>query len=121
MFQFIESTWLKALRTFGWRHGHEEIAKAIQGEDAAPRVSPQKRAEILNLRNDPYLSAVLAAEMLRHDSAKIAEMVGRALTAGETYLIHFLGPDDAARFMKKLDEEPHASAAQLLPKPAQRQ
>ena len=118
LFQFIESTWLKALRTFGWRHGHEEIAKAIQGEDAAPRVSPQKRAEILNLRNDPYLSAALAAEMLRRDGAKIAEMVGRALTAGETYLIHFLGPDDAARFIKKLDAEPQASAAQLLPKPA---
>jgi hypothetical protein len=118
LFQFIESTWLKALRTFGWRYGHEEIAKAIRGEEHAPRVAPEKRAEILNLRNDPYLSAALAAEMLKHDGAKIVEMVGRALTAGETYLIHFLGPDDAARFIKKLDEEPQASAAQLLPRPA---
>lgn len=118
LFQFIESTWLKALRSFGGRYGHEETAKAIGGDAGAPRVLPAKRAEILNLRNDPYLSAALAAEMLKQDGAKIAEKLGRALTHGETYLIHFLGPDDAARFMKKMDEEPQASAAQLLPRPA---
>jgi hypothetical protein len=118
LFQFVESTWLKAMRTFGWRYGHEEEAKAIRGEDQHPEVTPQKRAEILKLRNDPYLSAALAAEMLKRDGAKIAESLGRPLTAGETYLIHFLGPDDAARFMAKLDAEPQASAARLLPKPA---
>lgn len=118
LFQFVETTWLKALRSFGWRYGREEEAKAISGGEERPVVAPQKRAEILNLRNDPYLSAALAAEMLKHDGAKISERLGRELTAGETYLIHFLGPDDAARFMAKMDEEPQASAAQLLPGPA---
>jgi hypothetical protein len=119
LFQFVEKTWLRAFKTFGWRYGRAEEAKAIGGGDEdEPRVAPQKRAQILNLRNDPYLSAVLAAEMLKKDGAKIAERLGRALTAGETYLIHFLGPEDAARFMKKMDEQPHASAAELLPKPA---
>jgi hypothetical protein len=118
LFQFVESTWLKALKSFGWRYGHEEEAKAIQGEDEHPVITPRKRAEILQLRDDPYLSAALAAEMLKRDGAKIAERLGRSLTAGETYLIHFLGPEDAERFMTKLDAEPEASAAQLLPKPA---
>jgi hypothetical protein len=118
LFQFVEKTWLKALRSFGWRYGHEEEAKAIGGEDERPVVAPQKRAEILGLRNDPFLSAAMAAEMLKQDGAKIAERLGRALTAGETYLIHFLGPEDAARFMMRLEEEPDASAAQLLPRPA---
>ncbi len=118
LFQFVESTWLKALRSFGWRYGHEEEAKAIQGQDEHPVISPQKRAEILQLRNDPYLSAALAAEMLKRDGARIAEHLGRSLTAGETYLIHFLGPEDAERFMTKMDAEPQASAARLLPKPA---
>ncbi len=81
-------------------------------------IAPRKRAEILQLRDDPYLSAVLAAEMLKQDGAKISEHLGRSLTAGETYLIHFLGPEDAERFMTKLDAEPQASAARLLPKPA---
>lgn len=118
LFQFIDSTWFKAVRLFGWRHGQEEAAKAIEGADGDFRVSRQKRAEILKLRNDPYLSAVFAAEMLKYDGERIAERLGRPLTAGETYLIHFLGPDDAARFMQKVDEAPNSSAAQLLPRPA---
>ncbi|MEF3365465.1 transglycosylase SLT domain-containing protein [Methylocystis sp. 9N] len=118
LFQFVEKTWLTAMKSFGWRHGHGESAAALAGEDAAPRVTAEKRAKILNLRNDPYLSAVLAAEMLKKDSAKIAEKIGRPLTPGETYLIHFLGPDDAARFMKTLQEAPESSAVALLPRPA---
>lgn len=113
LFQFVEKTWLKALRDFGHRYGRGEEAKAIAEE--APR---QQRARILSLRNDPYLSAALAAEMLKKDSAKIAEKIGRPLTAGETYLIHFLGPEDTERFMKAMVESPQMSAAALLPKPA---
>jgi hypothetical protein len=117
LFQFVEKTWLKALKDFGHRHGHEQDAKAIAQGDA-PSVAPQKRTEILKLRNDPYLSAALAAEMLKKDSARISERIGRPLTPGETYLIHFLGPEDAGRFMKAMDEAPNMSAATLLPKPA---
>jgi hypothetical protein len=119
LFQFVESTWLKAVRLFGWRHGREKEAEAIHpNEDGRPSVDGKSRDAILRLRDDPYLSAVFAAEMLKKDGEKIAGQLGRNLTFGETYLIHFLGPDDAARFMKKVDEAPDASAAQLLPKPA---
>jgi hypothetical protein len=119
LFQFVEKTWLKALKDFGHRYGREEEAKAIaSGADAIGRVAPQQRAKILGLRNDPYLSAALAAEMLKKDGSKIAEKIGRQLTAGETYLIHFLGPEDTERFMKALNESPNMSAAALLPKPA---
>ncbi len=117
LFQFVEKTWLKAVQAFGLRYGQEDAVKAIQGGEQ-PRVAAQKRSEILKLRNDPFLSAALAAEMLKRDGAKIAEKVGRSLTAGETYLIHFLGPEDAGRFIEKLHQTPNASAAQLLPKPA---
>lgn len=119
LFQFVEKTWLKAVKSFGGRYGHGEAADAIAGAENTPQsIAPHRRAQILNLRNDPYLSAALAAEMLKKDSAKIAEKIGRPLTPGETYLIHFLGPDDAARFMKTMEEAPHTSAAALLPKPA---
>ena len=56
--------------------------------------------------------------MLKHDGEGIASRLGRPLTQGETYLIHFLGPEDAERFMKKMDDDPRASAAALLPKAA---
>lgn len=118
LFQFIDATWFKAVRLFGWRHGQEDAAKAIEAADGDLRVSRQKRNDILKLRNDPYLSAVFAAEMLKRDGERIAERIGRPLTPGETYLIHFLGPEDAARFMEKVEEAPNTSAARLLPKPA---
>ncbi|KAF2989352.1 transglycosylase SLT domain-containing protein [Methylocystis sp. MJC1] len=119
LFQFVEKTWLKAVKDFGHLYGREEEANAIaDGADAIGRVAPQQRAKILSLRNDPYLSAALAAEMLKKDGSKIAEKIGRPLTPGETYLIHFLGPDDTERFMRALGEKPNMSAAALLPKPA---
>jgi hypothetical protein len=70
------------------------------------------------LRNDPYLSAVLAAEMLKKDAARIEASVGRPLSEGEIYLAHFLGPSDAERFIAKLIESPAYAAQKLLPKPA---
>jgi hypothetical protein len=119
LFQFVEKTWLKAMKDFGHRYGREEEANAIaDGTDAIGRVAPQQRAKILGLRNDPYLSAALAAEMLKKDGSRIAEKIGRQLTPGETYLIHFLGPEDTERFMKALSDKPNMSAAALLPKPA---
>ena len=115
LFQFIDSTWMTAMKSFGWRHLQE--AQNAPAEGAKP-VAPASRSEILKLRNDPYLSAVLAAEILKSEGAKISGEIGRGLTAGETYLIHFLGPDDARRFMAKMDQDPQTPAAKLLPRPA---
>ncbi|MFM9161537.1 MAG: transglycosylase SLT domain-containing protein [Methylocystis sp.] len=119
LFQFVEKTWLHAIKIFGGRHGRAEESKAVAGQEGVSlNASPLKRSQILNLRMDPYLSAVLAAEMLKKDGAKIAEKIGRPLTAGETYLIHFLGTDDAEKFLNVLEENPNLSAAALLPRPA---
>ncbi len=116
LYQFIERTWLQVMREFGAQHGYAREA-ALIGEDNGV-ADPAERARILDLRRDPSLAAVMAGEMLKRDSARIAARIGRDLTLGETYLAHFLGPDDAERFMAKVVEEPKAEAAALLPKPA---
>ncbi len=119
LFQFIDSTWLRVVRDFGAQHGLDKEAAAIDSSDGAPSISdPAARRRILGLRNDPYLSAILAAEMLKHDTAKIATRIGRELSDGETYLAHFLGPSDAEKFITKLVSEPRYAAPKLLPKPA---
>jgi hypothetical protein len=119
LFQFVESTWLNAVRMFGWRYGREKEADAIRPDDAGkPTVASNARDAILRLRDDPYLSAALAAEMLKKDGDRIAHELGRNLSAGETYLIHFLGPEDAVKFIRKVDATPNISAAELLPRPA---
>jgi hypothetical protein len=119
LFQFIESTWLRTVRDFGAKHGLEKEAKAINWvDDELVVADPAEKARILEMRRDPYISALLAAEMLKRDRARIASRIGRDLTDGETYLAHFLGPDDAERFMEKVVGDPQAAASKLLPKPA---
>ncbi|MGY2049891.1 transglycosylase SLT domain-containing protein [Methylobacterium sp. JK268] len=116
LYQFIERTWLQVMREFGALHGCAREAALIADDNSVGDAA--EKARILDMRRDPALSAVLAAEMLKRDSARIAARIGRTLTLGETYLAHFLGPDDAERFMAKVVEEPKAEAAALLPKPA---
>jgi transglycosylase-like protein with SLT domain len=119
LFQFIERTWLQVVRDFGARHGLAKEAAAVQWVDDDLTVpDAAERARILELRRNPYLSALLAAEMLSRDRVRIANRIGRDLTRGETYLSHFLGPDDAERFMAKVVGQPNSAAATLLPRPA---
>jgi hypothetical protein len=119
LFQFIDATWFRCVREFGGQHGLAREAAAIEGPDDKPFVAdPRQRAHILSLRDDPYLSALIAAEMLNHDGGQIARSIGRDLTEGETYLTHFLGPQDATLFMEKVVDQPKLTAAKLLPKPA---
>ncbi len=114
LFQFIERTWLGVVRDFGPSYGLENEAKLVQGT-----LPPAERARILELRRDAYLSAVFAAEMLKRDSLRIQKRIGRPLTGGEVYLVHFLGPDGAERLIDRVANAPTLAAAELLPKPAE--
>jgi hypothetical protein len=115
LFQFIERTWLGVVRDFGPAYGMQNEAKILQ----ASSVPPAERARILDLRRDAYLSAVMAAEMLKRDSLRIQKRIGRPLTGGEVYLVHFLGPDGAERLIDRVANAPTLAAAELLPKPAE--
>ena len=120
LYQFIERTWLGVVRDFGPRYGLQKDA-ALVVPDANDRPSVQDQAErvrILELRRDPYLSALMAGEMLKRDAARIALRIGRELTLGEVYLAHFLGAEDAEQFLAKVVDKPGAAAAALLPGPA---
>jgi hypothetical protein len=117
LYQFIESTWFDVVRAFGPRHGlAEEARRIVLDFDGRPTVSdPGERERLLGLRRDPYLSAVLAAEMKRRDSARIGRELGRDPTPTETYLLHFLGVEAASRFLRLRDEQPAAAAARIFP------
>jgi hypothetical protein len=115
LFQFVEGTWLTVVRQFGARHG---LAKEAALLDGSEELSGKDRARILEMRKDPYLSALLASEMLKRDTNDIAAKLGRDLTPEEIYLAHFFGPYDAYKFLDKVDTEPKLVAAKLLPRPA---
>jgi hypothetical protein len=114
LFQFIERTWLDTVRTFGPKHGLAAEAAAITLVDDKPTIQDEaERTRILQLRRDPYVAALMAAEMLRRDATKIGFKIGRQLNPTELYLAHFLGLQEAARFiaMKGAKRPKSASAA----------
>ncbi|MCJ2015393.1 transglycosylase SLT domain-containing protein [Methylobacterium sp. J-076] len=120
LYQFIERTWLGVVRDFGAKYGLAKEAGLVTADanDKPVITDAAERARILELRRDPYLSALMAGEMLKRDAARISQRIGRDLTLGEVYLAHFLGPDDAGDFLDQVVNKPAAAAAVLLPGPA---
>ena len=120
LYQFIERTWLGVVRDFGPKYGlATDSALVVDDGNGRPSVADAaEKARILELRRDPYLSALMAGEMLKRDAARIALRIGRELTLGEVYLAHFLGPEDAGDFIAKVADKPKSAAAQMLPGPA---
>lgn len=120
LYQFIEQTWLGVIYEFGTKHGLAADVKLI-GRSGRQFVvtDASQRQRILDMRREPYISALLAAEMLKRDTLRLERALGRHLTGGEIYLIHFLGPDAAQTFIETMEETPGVKAAELLPRPAQ--
>jgi len=120
LYQFIEQTWLGVVSEFGVKHGLAAETKLIGKNGRQFFVSDAaERQRILDLRREPYLSALLAGEMLKRDTLRLEKAMGRHLTGGEIYLIHFLGPDAAQTFIETMEEKPDIKAADLQPRPAQ--
>jgi len=116
LFQFISSTWLEAVRSFGPKHGLRMEAAAIEGPQGKLSVPDEaKREHILGLRRNPYISALMAAEMMQRDKAKIEQRLGRKLSRSEFYLSHFFGVDSASKFIALVDDKPKKSAESVFP------
>jgi hypothetical protein len=116
LFQFISSTWLEAIRSFGPKHGLIMEAEAIENQAGKLSVSDDaKREHILGLRRNPYISALMAAEMMKRDKAKIETRLGRKLSRSEFYLSHFFGVDSASKFIALVDDTPKKSAESAFP------
>jgi len=119
LFQFVTDTWLQVVKVHGPKHGlHAEAAAIVSAKGQLGIPDGETRERILNLRRDPYLSALMAAEMLKRDRARIEAKVGRNLDATDSYLAHFLGADSAGRFMALLGDKPQHSASKVFPRAA---
>jgi hypothetical protein len=120
LFQFIDQTWLDAVRRHGAAHGLAQEAGAIT-RTASGRLTvaePAERARILALRDDPEISARLGAEHLKDVSEALAPVLGRKPDVGELYLGHFLGTGGAAKLLRAVANEPGRAASDLLPEAA---
>ena len=115
LMQFTDATWLEVVRDFGHRHGLAQQAVALS---AAPRggVPPNAHlvAEVLRLRDDPRLAAVMTAERLEAWRGPLEQALGRAVTPTDLYFVHLLGPAGARRFLLELARAPGQAAAGVV-------
>jgi hypothetical protein len=117
LYQFIDSTWLSAMKAHGAEHGLGQYADAIQsrGGGGYTVADPDLRRQILDLRKDPKISAVLAAELTRDNKAQLEAKVGGPIGSTELYLAHFLGAGGATRFLNAMHENPNRAARDVVP------
>jgi len=117
LFQFIEQTWLEAVKKYGPAHGMADFASDI-ARDARGRftvAADARRREILDLRFDPQKAAALAGELALENKSVLEKRLGRVVGAADLYTAHFLGANGAATM---LGAGPDAAAADILPKAA---
>lgn len=115
LYQFTGGTWLRTLDRHGAEHGLDWASSAIDGGKVR---DPSARAQIMALRQDPQLSALMAGELANDNRADLTGALGRAPDHAELYLAHFLGSDGASRFLSALSGDPGQSAAAIMPKAA---
>lgn len=120
LFQFLDATWLTTLKRHGAKHGLGAEAAMIDiGANGRPYVAdPGVRRAILDLRYDPKISALMAAEFASDNADYLRARTGLEPQAGDLYAAHFLGAGGAADLVNAVRDRPWMSAADLFPSAA---
>lgn len=120
LFQFTEQTWLGTMKKDGAALGLSEHANAISRDSNGRYVvtDPAARREILALRNDPEVSALMAGALTNESRDRLEGSLGRSVNGGELYIAHFLGAGGATKLISSAEETPNVSAATLFPQAA---
>ena len=120
LYQFIDSTWLTAVKNYGAKYGLGAFASQIAtGDSGAPHVAdPAVRKEILDLRKDPKVAAEIAAEFAHENKTEVERALGRPASSTDLYLAHFLGAQGATSVVKSIEHDGSTKAADLLPQAA---
>lgn len=116
LYQFIDQTWLAALKRHGAEHGLGWAANLVERVGGRLRVKDlAARAAVLALRQDPGASAMMAAEHAADNAEALATRLGRTVNQTDLYLAHFLGIGGATRFLKAFAIDANLAAAEILP------
>lgn len=116
LYQFIDSTWLQTMDRHGSKYGLGWAADQINPGGGVGNAGT--RSQLLSLRYDADVSALMAAELARDNSAGLKGFLGREPDATEMYLAHFLGLGGAQKFLGAYRTDAGQSAVALMPKAA---
>jgi len=121
LYQFVEQTWLSVVRKHGADHGLGDLAAKIKfAEGGGLRVpDASTRKQILELRRDPEISAIMAAEHAADNKAILEAKLKRPMGATDLYMAHFLGVSGAQKFLRALEATPGKPAAALFERAAE--
>lgn len=117
LYQFLDQSWLGAVKRHGAKHGMDWAAGCIT-KDGAGRLcvrDPSMRAAVMELRKQPEASALMAAETASDNKSVIENGTGRAANATDLYMGHFLGPKGAVDFLRHMAANPNQRADQVAP------
>jgi hypothetical protein len=125
LFQFKDDTWLEAVKTYGKKYGIGRYASQVEDDvDDTGRIrptiqDPAVRQHVLDLRHNPRISALLAAEYVKYNMKQLSRSLAHEPGYTELYLSHFFGTSGAISFLKVLDENPDRLADEVLPRAAE--
>ncbi len=116
-FQFIEQTWLSMMHQHGASLGlGEEAASIEQRSDGRFTVGDAAtREQVLAMRHDPQLSAVMSGLFLMENASDLENALGRNVTVGEGYVAHVFGSSGASRLISLAEQQPNRVAADVFP------
>ncbi len=120
LFQFIESTWLETMKEAGPSLGYQNVANQIRkvGDNYIVPDRAQ-RQEILNMRKDPKVSALMAGAYAQKNESMLTQALGREPKDGELYAAHFLGAKGSAKLINLAESRPDVAAHRAFPSQAQ--
>lgn len=125
MYQFTHDTWLDTLKQHGPKYGlvGDYAANIDYNRTRSGYRRPVVRDEtlyqhLLDLRKNPRVAAMMAAETVRDYQQTLVHALEREPTETDLYLTHFLGLDDAIRFLQSLAQSPGTHAVELFPEAA---
>lgn len=125
LYQFKSGTWLETVKTHGDKYGFGIYALQVEhivtseGE-LKPMVSDPVYQHLLDLRYNPRVSALLAAEHVKVNMRRLLSSLDRDPGRTDLYLTHFFGTSGAISFLKALEKHPDKIAGDIFPGPAQR-
>lgn len=113
LYQFLESTWLKMVDKYGDKYGLSHYADEINAQGKVSDAA--QRAQILGLRNNPQICALMAGEFAAENKNYLESCTAADIGATELYMAHFMGAGGAAKFLNAMDKNPASNAAKLFP------
>jgi hypothetical protein len=117
LYQFIDQSWLGVIKQHGSDYGLDWAANAIS-RGAGGRLTvadPAMRRAILDLRNNPAVSASMAAEFASDNKVALEGALGRGATGTDLYMAHFLGLGGAKSFLRTMQANPGVAGASMFP------